>query len=110
MEGADCFIGVDESLRGAPCPVLEGGLAHELAHIVRDRARGPWQRRLALERYASLPAYRIRDERATDLLAIERGFGPQLLALLLYGRRLGYTSTPEHGLMLAEIARLVRTR
>jgi hypothetical protein len=101
-------IGVDNSLRATPRRVLEGGFAHELAHIVRDLRLGPFQRSLAYGRYDRLRAYRIRDERGTDLEAIRRGYGRQLLALMLWGRTRGYTSGPEHGLILAEVLRLCR--
>ena len=101
-------IGVDTSLASAPRRVLEGGFAHELAHIVRDLRLRPFQRALAYRRYRLHRGYRIRDERDTDLEAIRRGYGRQLLALMLWGRTRGYTSTREHGLLLAEIYRLCR--
>src|SRR5690348_11868219 len=84
------LLGVDESLAGAPRRVLEGGFAHELAHIVRDTAYSPVQLELAFERYRTSLAWRIREERHADLEAIRRGFGPQLLALMAYARRHGY--------------------
>ncbi len=108
LDGARYSIGVDRSLQGAPRNVLEGGLAHELSHILRDSAKSPWQRKLAWRRYAASRAYRIGDERATDLLAIERGYGRQLMALMVYARGLGYTSCREHGLLLAEVSKLAR--
>ena len=105
----DAFlIGVDNSLCPAPRHVLEGGFAHELAHFVRDLRLRPLQRALAYEHYRSQRAYRIRDEQATDREAIRRGYGRQLLALMLWGRTRGYTSGREHGLLLAEVHRLVK--
>src|SRR5689334_7951451 len=106
---ADGFIiGVDNSLRHAPRRVLEGGLAHELAHIVHDLRRKPFQRARAYEYYRRIRAYRIHDERGTDVEVIRRGYGPQLLALMLWARTRGYTSAREHGLLLAEIYRRLR--
>jgi hypothetical protein len=108
LSGRTFLIGVDNSLRAAPRRVLEGGFAHELAHVIRDRRLGPFQRGLAYKRYCSLRPYRIRDERGTDLEVIRRGYGMQLLALMLWARTRGYTSGPEHGLLLADIVRLCR--
>jgi hypothetical protein len=106
---ADGFaIGIDNALQAAPRRVLEGGFAHELAHIVRDLRVGPFQRALGYERYRHRRAYRIHDERATDREAIGRGYGRQLLAFMLWGRTRGYTSGREHGLLFAEVMRLAR--
>ena len=105
----DAFvIGADNSFRTAPRRVLEGGLAHELAHIVRDRRFGPFQRSLAYARYGLLPSFRVRDEQDTDREAIRRGYGRQLLALMLWARARGYTSGREHGLLLDQVTRLVK--
>ena len=108
IAGGAFVIGVDNLLRAAPRRVVEGGFAHELAHIVRDLRLRPFPRGLAYRRYIRLRAYRIRDERGTDLEVIRRGYGRQLLALMLWGRTRGYTSGPEHGLLLAEVVRLCR--
>jgi hypothetical protein len=105
--GETFLIGVDNLLAGAPRRVLEGGFAHELAHIVRDLRLAPYQRALAYERYRLRRAYRIRDEQETDQEAIRRGCGRQLLALMLWGRARGYTSGREHGLLFAQVYRLV---
>ena len=106
--GDSFIIGVDNSLGAAPRPVLEGGFAHELAHIVRDLRFRPFQRARAFEKYRDRLAWRIRDERGTDLEAIRRGYGRQLLALMLWARTRGYTSGREHGLLLADLYRLRR--
>jgi hypothetical protein len=108
LSGCAFVIGVDNSLAGAPRRVLEGGFAHELAHIVRDLRWRPFQRSLAYQRYEARRAYRIRDEQDTDREAIRRGYGRQLLALMLWGRAHGYTSGREHGLLLADVYRLAR--
>jgi hypothetical protein len=52
----------------------------------------------------------IREERNTDLEAIRRGCGPQLLALMLYARARGYTFCREHGLLLPEVRSLLWSR
>src|SRR5438309_3302825 len=56
-------IRINEFLRGAPRRVLEGGIAHELCHILADSRLGPFQRQLAYDYYARSAKYRIRDER-----------------------------------------------
>src|SRR5262245_32486424 len=110
VSGDTYLIGVDNSLRGAPRRVLEGGFADELAHVVRDRRLGPFQLALGYEHYRTRPAYRIRDEQDTDRESIRRGYGPQLLALSLWARARGYTSGREHGLLFGELMRLVKRR
>src|SRR6266542_3587315 len=80
------LIGVDGSLESAPRRVLEGGFAHELAHIVRDARHSPSQLDRAFARYGASLAWRIREERNADLEVIRRGCGRQLLALMLYAR------------------------
>ena len=108
ISGETFVIGVDNSLRGAPRRVLEGGFAHELSHIVRDLGLRPFQRARAYERYGWHRHYRIRDEQDTDREAIRRGYGRQLLALILWGRARGYSSGREHGLLLADVYRVIR--
>ena len=108
VEAGRYRITVSNCLRRAPRRVLEGGIAHELAHIVQDSRLGPRQRDLAYQRYDRSPAYRMRDERKTDLRQIDRGYGPQLLAFLSYARRLGFRFTRQHGLLSAEISSRLR--
>ncbi len=99
---------VNECLRGASRLVLEGGIAHELAHILRDSRLGSFQRRLAFRRYQSSRAYRIRDESDTELTLIERGYGRQLLEFVRYARTLGYRFGRDEGLPIGKLLRLVR--
>ena len=101
-------IAVSPLLREAPLNALMGGIAHELAHIARDHRLGPLQRDWAFERFASSPAYRIREERATDRRAVERGYGPHLIALARFARRIGIRFERENGLLTDEIVRLHR--
>ena len=103
-------ITVSDCLGRAPLRVLEGGIAHELSHIVEDSRLGPRQREIALDRYARSAGFRMRDERATDLRQIARGYGPQLLAFLSYARALGFRFTRQHGLIPSEISSRIRGR
>lgn len=103
LEPGGNSILVNDCLRRAPVRALQGGIAHELAHLVRDCRIPRPARSRAYDRYDRSRPYRIRDERATDHLEIERGFGPHLLSFLRHARRLGYRFTPEHGLRYREI-------
>ncbi len=105
-DGLRSFVlGVDLSLLEAPRRALEGGFAHELVHIVRDRHHSAWQLERAFARYRESKAWRTREERATDADVVRRGHGRELLALMLYARARGYTSDREHGLLLHEVRR-----
>jgi hypothetical protein len=97
-------IAASPLLRRAPLRVVEGGIAHELAHIVRDCRLGPAQRDLAFDRFAASRTYRVKEERATDRRAIERGYGPHLLALTRWARSVGIRFDGESGLRGWEIA------
>jgi hypothetical protein len=101
-------ITVSNDLQRAPRPVLEGGIAHELCHLVHDTRLHPYQRALALERYTRSAIYRMRDERKTELRQLASGYGPQLLAFLSYAKTLGFHFTRRHGLLRSEIALRLR--
>ena len=107
-EAGRYLVTVSNCFRTAPRRVLEGGIAHELSHILRDSRLGPWQRELAFGRYARSSAYRMRDERNTELRQLARGYGPQLLAFLSYAKTLGFHFTRQHGLLRSEIALRLR--
>lgn len=77
-----------KTLFDAPVPVLEGVIAHEISHVARDRHLRTSPVRTYL--YSMFEWHRQRDERETDLLVIERGFGPQLLAFVEYIDKKGY--------------------
>lgn len=104
-ESGRCFVYVNECFAEAPIPVLIGGIVHELCHIDADLRLGPLARELAWERYAASRWYRMKEERRVEGRAIELGYGPALLALIRYSRRLGYSFRREHGLLYAEIVR-----
>lgn len=98
-------IAASPLLRAAPVGAVEGGLAHELAHIVRDSRLSPFARDLAFDRFAGSRTYRIKEERATDRRAIGRGYGPELMALVRWARSQGIRFDGESGLRGSEIAR-----
>jgi len=96
-------IEIDNSMKDASIAVMEGGLAHELSHILTDlnqernfRRRDRWARRISKR-------YTVLDERNTDLQAIIRGYGPQLLAFLEYSQEKGFDHYKEDGLSIREV-------
>ena len=96
-------IEVDESLRNVSNLVLEGGIAHELGHLIRDYQTNPLKRLLGGEPNENDPDYERYDERATDMLVIERGFGSQLLAFVQYHNKRRKKYKKEDGLTEKEI-------
>jgi hypothetical protein len=52
----------------------------------------------------------MREERSVESRAIELGYGNQLLELIRFARRLGYSFKREHGLLYGEILRAERIR
>ena len=103
-------ITVNIRLRGARRAVLEGGIAHELCHIESETKLGIYLRQLAWDRYSDSRWYRMREERSVESRAIELGYGNQLLELIRFARRLGYSFKREHGLLYGEILRAERIR
>lgn len=103
VEGGRHRIRVNECLRAAPRPVLEGGIAHELCHIARDLRLGPAARDLSWDNYHRSRWTRMREERAVERDAVALGYAPHLLAFWRYARRLGWRFTREHGLLYAEL-------
>jgi hypothetical protein len=104
--GRSFVIGVDTSLLDVSRRVIAGGFAHELAHILRDSRIGRYRLERAWPLYFTSQAFRIRDERETDREAIARGYGPELLALMLFGRARGYLWSREDGLTVPEVHRM----
>jgi hypothetical protein len=101
------YIEVDTSLKDAPEEVIEGGLAHELSHILTDKKE---DKNLTLRdklAYKFSLRYRGLDERNTDLLVIIRSFGNQLLAFLKYAEEKGFPHYKEDGLSIREIEMLL---
>jgi len=101
------YIEVDLSMKETPEEVIEGGLAHELSHILTDKKE---DKNLTLREklaYKFSATYRTLDERNTDLLVIIRGYGNQLLAFLKYAQENGFPHYKEDGLSIREIETLL---
>ena len=101
------YIEVDEVLQDAPQEVLEGGLAHEFAHLVVRKDENSSPKTMNWIAYRFCPRYRILNERNTDLEVIMRGYGHQLLAFLEYAECQGFPYYREDGLSAREIGRLL---
>jgi len=105
VNGLERLITVSHCLKEARRSALEGGIVHELCHIESELLLGPYQRHLAWERYSRSRWCRVREERSVEARAIELGFRNELLELIQFTRRLGFTFDREHGLSYAEVLR-----
>lgn len=92
-----------------PKQIVQGGVAHELSHAVRDI---PLLQRGTImaegKKYNTNLKARIADERATDLLVIRRGLGHALLASVEW--RFNYEGKvwqPDYGLHPDEIRKIL---
>jgi len=85
--------------------VLEGGIAHELAHIV-GKPRGLFNVWINEFLYKISWKFRELDERNTDLIVIIRGYGKELLRFLEYCKK-EYSRYEEDGLSQIELKALL---
>ena len=85
--------------------VLKGGIAHELAHIVRKQ-RGLFNIWMDKFLYKISKRYVELDERNTDLIVFLRGYGEELLKFLEYSEK-KYSRYEEDGLSQIELKTLL---
>ena len=104
------LLDVNTSLKNAKRKVILGGMGHEIAHISREISLGPVLSFFDAILYNRFPRYETRDERRTDLLVIERGLCPELLAFLKYANERREDYTAEDGLTVREVESLLRQR
>lgn len=102
------YVILSEDLRSAPANVVRGGLGHELAHLVVSHGidnsdQGYYESRM----YDQWPFYAAVDERLTDLFAIRRGLGQELLAFGLWYEENRFPITSDNGLTIDEIHRVL---
>ena len=90
-------------MRNAPIAVIKGGFAHELGHIIVDKTER-WIDRIA---WALFKQYQILDERNADLIAIMRGYGHELLAMVEYSESKGNGYSKDCGLSRIEIKQIL---
>ena len=100
-------INVDRSLGNATLGVVEGGTAHELAHIARDNKRWRIFHTFDMFLYNNWRWYETRDERRTDILVVERGYGQQLLEFVRYANERREDFTAKDGLTAEELERML---
>ena len=101
------YIEVDESLKEAPRDVMEGGLAHDLSHILTDKNLSMGLRLRDRLAYRVSKRYKTLDERNTDLQVIIRGYGRQLLAFLIYSEEQGFPYYKGDGLSIREVSAIL---
>ncbi len=77
-------INVDKPLRKKKTEIIIGGLAHELSHISKEIKMNLIVSSIDGFLYNKFDWYEKLDERNTDLLAVSRGFGKELLEFLKY--------------------------
>ena len=106
--GGDYFIDVDRKLRNSSIPVIEGGMAHEISHILLDHSLNPVLRFLDDKLHSYWERYQVWDERRTDILTIERGFGSELIEFTKYANKRREKFTKKDCLSLAEMRRVLR--
>jgi hypothetical protein len=104
FKGGGYYIDVDETLKEAPKEVLEGGIAHEISHIVIAKKTGRLEKLMDDILYRIYGKYESLVERNTDIQTIMRGYGKQLLEMMRYSEgKMGYNHFKEDGLSIAEI-------
>lgn len=96
-------IEVDKSFLKAPSRVIKGCMAHELAHLLITHKNNPLINGFDNLFYKSSETYRKWDERRTDRLVIDRGYGGHLINFLEWTNK-RYEEYNEHdGLTIGEI-------
>lgn len=81
---AGYYIDVHQCLKKAGIAEMRGGIAHEYSHIIKDIQQTRKEARRKTRKYNHSEAYCRKDEIRTDLEAINRGFGYDLLALEIF--------------------------
>lgn len=99
---------VESSLIRAPVIVVTGGMAHEIAHILRDGNMNFMLFAIDRTLYDLWQWYQTRDERQTDLLVVNRGLGLELLSFVEYANKRRANYTKRDGLTATELRKLLR--
>jgi len=101
------FIKINELMKNAPLQAIEAGLAHEMAHIIKELKKGFFSSCFEGFLYKVSDRYRIVDERDADLAIVLRGYGKHLLELYKYREKLGLPVYDDNGLSASEIKKLL---
>ncbi|MBA3064203.1 hypothetical protein FP803_02075 [Candidatus Woesearchaeota archaeon] len=101
------FIKINELMKNAPLQAIEAGLAHEMAHIIREIKKGFFSSCFEGFLYKFSDRYKIVDERDADLAIVLRGYGKHLLELYKYREKLGLPLYEDNGLSASEIKKIL---
>ena len=102
----DYLIQVDTTLRHAPRSVVIGGIAHEIAHIVKEIKMNGLL--VLIDRFLyDFSWYETRDERNADLIVVQRGLGQKLLSFLRYANKRREEYTEADGLTVTELEKIL---
>jgi len=88
----------------------EGGIAHELSHVVAEKTRSERTLAKSYRLYHTFKTFRDLEERSIDLDVILRGFGLGLAELFEYAKRANIPYAEDMGLSSEEIRALLRLR
>jgi hypothetical protein len=107
----DFSMKVDRSLRKAPEGVIMGGMSHELSHMAIEYGSNVFQRVIDTILLDWSERYQTWDERRTDILAVERGLGRELLEFVMYAdRKRNNPYKTKDGLTAGEIRQMLKAR
>ncbi len=104
----DYSIDVHRSLKKAKKRVVVGGIAHEFGHILEEVGMGAGMCSFDEFLYNSnFLGYQTYDERKTDIVVVQRGFGKQLLSFVKWANKRREKYTEEDGLTAKELKEIL---
>lgn len=106
LENKHYCIYVSPEMKGSPNIVLSGILVHENCHMLKEKHMNNYQRKKDKRFYKS-KIFKTLDERNTDLEAILRGYGREILAYKKYAEEMGLPYYEEDGLSVREIEKII---
>lgn len=100
-------LSVDISLKDAPRDVIEGGMVHDLVHILFEENMNLLGRFFDNLLYLINKRYETRLERKVDLFVLKRGYGKELLKFVQYANNRREEYLPSDGLTQRELIDLL---
>lgn len=98
----------DEDILKAPQSAVDGCVAHELAHISLDLKIPYLIRSLEILIYTACKRYNTYVERKADTLAVQRGYGNELIAFIRWANENYDNFNSREGLLIREIRNLIK--
>ena len=98
---------VDTTMQNASRNAVMGVVAHELAHAAHDAQKNSLVYSIDSFLCEILPPYKTFAERRADMMAVERGFGQQLLEFVRHAEQAREKFTKLDGLTKEEIIALI---